>query len=137
MLKMKSLLLLIVIIFSTNVLANERKNVIQVVDYFYKGDHEGSKKYRKLSMHPLGAYRYIDSTGKYVESKFEFYEGNADNSYQEEILSIDIYEKVALVRLRLAFKKNEEAEYKLMTLHKSPKGWLITSLSWGMGVTDL
>jgi hypothetical protein len=137
MLKINILLAFVLIFFSTNSFANERENVLKVVDYFYKGDHEGSKEYRKLSMHPLGAYRYIDATGKYKEAKFEFYSGNADISYKEELLSLDIHEHVALVRLRLAFKEKEKAEYKLMTLHKSSKGWLITSISWGMGTTVL
>jgi hypothetical protein len=137
MFKNKILLTLMFIMFSSPLFASERVNVLKIVDLFYKGDHEGSKEYRKRSMHPQGAYRYVDSSGKYVEYKFEFYSGNADVSYKEELLSIDIYENVALVRLRLAFIDKEEVEYKLMTLHKSSKGWLITGISWGMGITIL
>jgi len=123
--------------FSSSSFAGEREDVLTVVDYFYQGDHQGSKKYRELSLHPQGAYRYVNSKGEYKEYTFTFSEGNADKSYQEELLSVDIYENVALVRLRLAFKDKEEIEYKLMTLHKSSKGWLITSISWGMGITIL
>ena len=127
-------LVVFVALISTSVLANDREAILTVVDNFYIGDHKGSKKHRELSLHPLGAYRYVNSSGEYKEYKFTFTEGNADTSYQEELLSVDIYENVALVRLRLAFKDKVIPEYKLMTLHKSTKGWLITSISWGMGV---
>ena len=137
MLRVKILLVAAFMSFSAPLLAGERESVVKVVSSFYKGDHEGSKEHRLLSMHPLGAYRYINSAGKYKQSVFKFYEGNADTSYKEELLSIDIYENVALVRLRLAFKETEKTEYKLMTLHKSSTGWLITSISWGMAVTVL
>jgi hypothetical protein len=115
--------------------AGERENVLQVVEYFYQGDHTGSKKYRELSLHPKGAYRYSDENGQYVEDLFTFEEGHADTSYKEEVLSVDIYQDVALVRLRLAFEGELDAEYKLMILHKLSGKWLITSISWGMGVT--
>jgi len=137
MFKVSILFLIVSCMFSSSSFASEREDVLTVVDYFYKGDHQGSKKYRELSLHPLGAYRYVNSKGEYKEYTFTFSEGNADKSYQEELLSIDVYEKVALVRLRLAFKDKAETEYKLMTLHKSSKGWLITGISWGMGITIL
>lgn len=135
--KINILFIIVSLIFSSSAFASEREDVLAVVDYFYKGDHQGSKKYRELSLHPLGAYRYVNSKGEYKEYKFTFSEGNADNSYQEELLSIDVFENVALVRLRLAFKDKAEIEYKVMTLHKSAKGWLITGISWGMGITIL
>lgn len=127
----------IILMFSAPSNGSDRLDIIKVVEIFYQGDHQGSKELRMASLHPQGAYRYVDAKGNYVESKFEFYEGNPDTSYQEEILSIDIYQHVALVRLRLDFKDNPVSEYKLMTLHKSNSGWLITSISWGMGVNIL
>jgi hypothetical protein len=86
-------------------------------------------------LHPKGAYRYSDENGQYVEDLFTFEEGHADTSYKEEVLSVDIYQDVALVRLRLAFEGELDAEYKLMILHKLSGKWLITSISWGIGVT--
>jgi hypothetical protein len=56
--------------------------------------------------------------------------------YKEELLSIEIYETVALARLRLASKRRPEAEYKLMTVHKASGVWLITGISWGWGITQ-
>jgi len=135
MLKLKVIILMMTAMFSGTIFAGDRDDVLKVVDMFYKGDHEGSAHFRKLSLHPNGAYRYINSKGEYKEYTFTFKDGNADKSYQEELLSIDIYEKVALVKLRLAFHKKKEVEYKLMTLHKTSKGWLITGISWGMGIT--
>lgn len=135
--QLKWIIPVIILLFSASSIATDRQNIIKVVEIFYQGDHQGSKELRMASLHPQGAYRYVDAKGNYVESKFQFYEGNPDTSYQEEILSIDIYQHVALVRLRLDFKDNPVSEYKLMTLHKSNAGWLITSISWGMGVNIL
>ncbi len=63
-------------------------------------------------------------------------ESRGDTVYVEELLSIEIYETVALARLRLENQRRDEAEYKLMTLHKSNEAWLITGISWGWGVTQ-
>ena len=87
-------------------------------------------------MHPKGAYRYVDKSGDYQESQFRLVEGGADTTYVEELLSIEIYETVALARLRLESERRREAEYKLITLHKTGRDWLITGISWGWGITQ-
>ena len=113
----------------------DREAVLAAVEAFYVGDHTGSRAHREASMHPEGAYRYVDRDGVYRESPFRLVEGGADTLYTEELLGIDIYENVALARLRLESQRREEAEYKLMTLHKADGQWLITSIVWGWGVT--
>ena len=105
------------------------------IQNFYIGDHTGSIEHKKLSMHPDGAYRYVNKDGEYSESQFRLDSDNADPNYQEELLSIEIYDKVALARLRLDQFRMEKPEYKLMTLHKVSEGWRITSISWGFGIT--
>ena len=112
----------------------DRKLILQTIENFYIGDHTGSVKHKKLSMHPMGAYRYIDKSGKYQESRFRVDSDNADDKYTEELLSIEIYENVALARLRLKQDSRDVAEYKLMTIHKTESVWLITGISWGFGV---
>ena len=87
-------------------------------------------------MHPDGAYRYVDRDGQYQEHRFELVGGGADTSYVEELLGVEIYEDVALARLRLDSQRRDEAEYKLMTLHRVDGRWLITSIAWGWGVTQ-
>ncbi len=113
----------------------DREAVLETIENFYIGDHTGSLEYKQKSMHPQGAYRYVDGEGDYQESQFRLIESRGDTLYVEELLSIEIYENVALARLRLENQRREEAEYKLMTLHKTNDGWLITSIAWGWGVT--
>lgn len=113
----------------------DREAVMETIKNFYIGDHTGSLEHKKLSMHPEGAYRYVNREGNYRESQFRLVEGGADTLYVEELLSIEIYENVALARLRLVNQRREEAEYKLMTLHKANEKWLITTIAWGWGVT--
>lgn len=113
----------------------DREAIRATIEAFYIGDHTGSVEHKRASMHPQGAYRYVDDEGAYRESRFRLEESRGDTSYQEELLSIEIYEAVALARLRLESQRREEAEYKLMTLHKTTDGWLITGISWGWGVT--
>ena len=108
---------------------------METIENFYIGDHTGSIEHKKRSMHENGAYRYIDKNGKYSESKFQLDSDNADPNYKEELLSIEIYDKVALARLRLDQFRTEKPEYKLMTLHKTNTGWKITSICWGFGIT--
>lgn len=114
---------------------SDRDAVKQTIENFYIGDHTGSLEHKKKSMHPNGAYRYVDKNGEYKESQFRLVESKGDTIYVEELLSVEIYENVALARLRLENQRREEAEYKLMTLHKTTEGWLITSICWGWGVT--
>ena len=113
----------------------DREAVLQVIEDFYIGDHTGSLEYKRKSMHPDGAYRYVDREGNYQESQFQLVESRGDTMYVEELLTVEIYENVALARLRLENQRRVEAEYKLMTLHKTSEGWLITGISWGWGVT--
>jgi len=113
----------------------DRQAILETIENFYIGDHTGSLEYKLKSLHPEGAYRYVDREGSYQESQFQLVESRGDTLYQEELLSIEIYETVALARLRLENQRREEAEYKLMTLHKTEAGWLITGISWGWGVT--
>ena len=113
----------------------DREAIMKTIENFYIGDHTGSLEYKQQSMHPEGAYRYVDKEGAYQESQFRLIESRGDTMYVEELLSIEIYENVALARLRLENQRREEAEYKLMTLHKTSEGWLITSIAWGWGVT--
>ncbi len=113
----------------------DRKAIIETIENFYIGDHTGSIKHKKLSMHEKGAYRYVNKDGKYSESLFQLDSDNADTNYKEELLSIEIYDKLALARLRLDQFRTEKPEYKLMILHKADGKWKITSINWGFGIT--
>ena len=115
---------------------SDRKAILKTIENFYIGDHTGSIKHKKLSMHENGAYRYVNRAGEYKESVFQLDSDNADPNYKEELLSIEIYDKVALARLRLHQFKMEKTEYKLMILHKANGEWKITSISWGFGITQ-
>lgn len=114
----------------------DRDAIQQTIRDFYIGDHTGSVEHKRRSMHPQGAYRFVTRTGEYQENKFQLVASPGDTMYTEELLSIEIYETVALARLRLASRRRPEAEYKLMTLHKTNGAWLITGISWGWGVTQ-
>lgn len=114
---------------------SDRQEILTTIENFYIGDHTGSIKHKKLSMHEKGAYRYVNKAGEYRESPFQLDSDNADPNYKEELLSIEIYDKVALARLRLDQFRTELPEYKLMTLHKAKGEWKITSISWGFGIT--
>jgi len=115
---------------------SERKAILETIKNFYIGDHTGSIKHKKLSMHEKGAYRYVNKNGKYSESVFRLDSDDSDQNYKEELLSIEIYSKVALARLRLDQFKMDKPEYKLMTLHKAGGQWKITSITWGFGITQ-
>ncbi len=115
---------------------SDRIAILKTIENFYIGDHTGSIKHKKLSMHEKGAYRYVNREGEYAESVFRLDSDNADPNYKEELLSIEIYDKLALARLRLDQFKMKEPEYKLMTLHKFGDDWKITSITWGFGVTQ-
>jgi len=114
---------------------SDRKAIIETIENFYIGDHTGSIKHKKLSMHEKGAYRFVNKNGEYSESVFQLDSDNADPNYKEELLSIEIYDKLALARLRLDQFRTEKPEYKLMTLHKADGKWKITSITWGFGIT--
>ncbi|MEL7361388.1 MAG: hypothetical protein AAFN13_04895 [Bacteroidota bacterium] len=113
----------------------DRQAILATIEAFYIGDHTGRLDQKLASMHSRGAYRYVDRDGAYQESPFQLVESRGDTLYTEELLGVDIYENAALARLRLENQRREEAEYKLMTLHKTSDGWLITSIVWGWGVT--
>lgn len=115
---------------------NDRKAIIKTIENFYIGDHTGSIEHKKLSMHEKGAYRYVNRKGEYAESVFRLNSNNSDKNYKEELLSIEIYDKVALARLRLNQFKTKLPEYKLMILHKANGKWKITSINWGFGITQ-
>ena len=115
---------------------SDRQAIMKTIENFYIGDHTGSIKHKKLSMHEKGAYRYVNRNGEYSESVFKLDSDNSDQNYKEELLSIEIYDKLAVARLRLDQFQKELPEYKLMTLHKVGKEWKITSISWGFGITQ-
>ena len=114
---------------------SDRQSVIETIKNFYIGDHTGSIKHKKLSMHEKGAYRFVNRQGEYGESTFDLESDHADPNYKEELLSIEIYDKVALAKLRLDQFNYDKPEYKLMTLHKISGQWKITSITWGFGIT--
>jgi len=114
---------------------SDRQAILKTIENFYIGDHTGSIEHKKLSMHENGAYRYVNRDGEYRESVFNLESDNADENYKEELLSIEIYENVALARLRLDQFRTELPEYKLMILHKVAGEWKITTISWGFGIT--
>jgi len=115
---------------------DDRAAIMETIKNFYIGDHTGSIKHKKLSMHEKGAYRYVNKNGEYKESLFRLNSDNADPNYKEELLSIEIYDKLALAKLRLDQFNAELPEYKLMTLHKTTDGWKITNITWGFGITQ-
>jgi len=116
-------------LFSQETDFSDRKAVIKTIENFYIGDHTGSIKHKKLSMHKKGAYRYVNREGKYKEGLFKLDSGNADTSYKEELLSVEIYNTVALAKL--IHLRKENPSYKLITLHKVNDEWKITSINWG------
>ena len=114
---------------------SDRKAILKTLENFYIGDHTGSVEHMKLSMHEKGAYRYINRDGEYVESVFNLDSGHADTNYKEELLSIEIYSRLAIAKLRLKQFSREEPEFMVMTLHKANGQWKITGISWGFGIT--
>ena len=116
--------------------ANDRSEIVTTIDNFYIGDKTGSKAHKIKSMHSTGAYRYVNQQGQYIEHKFTFKEGGADTSYDHELLSIDIYDQVALAKLRLENKKTAKPEYKIMLLNKITGQWRITTISWGFSIAQ-
>lgn len=119
--------------FSQKTNFSDREAVIKTTENFFIGDHTASVKHKKLSMHKKGAYRFIKRDGTYDEYVFNLDSAEADTSYKEEILSIEIYGKLALVRARLA-ANNGKAHYKLFTMHKIGNNWKITTITWGTGI---
>ena len=120
---------------STNIDFTDRQAVHRSIDNFFIGDHTGSIKHKKLSMHEKGAYRWVNRDGVYSESVFHLDSDDSDMSYKEELLSIEIYDKLALARVRLADVKTGDPHYKLFSLHKTNNEWKITSITWGFGIT--
>lgn len=112
----------------------DRQAIITATENFFIGDHTGSIKHKKLSMHEQGAYRYVNKDGEYSEFAFDLDSDDSDNSYKEEILSIDIYETMALVKLRLAELSGGQ-HYKVLILHKVSGEWKITTIVWGSEIT--
>ena len=50
---------------------SDRKAVIKTIENFYIGDHTGSIKHKKLSMHEKGAYRYVNKNGEFRMKLFK------------------------------------------------------------------
>jgi hypothetical protein len=116
---------------------SDRQAIIESIENFFIGDHTGSVEHKKLSMHKKGAYRYINRDGSYDEFIFDLNSAEADTTYEEEILSVEIYGRLALVRTRLELVRapletdNGKVHYKLFTLHKIDGKWKITTITWG------
>jgi len=113
---------------------SDRQAVHEAVNNFFIGDQTGSIEHKKLSMDPKGAYRYVNREGEYSEGIFDLESNDADPSYKEELLSVEIYGTLALARLRLVPHDGNNTHYKLLTLHKTKNGWKVTSISWGFGI---
>ena len=114
---------------------SDRQAILTATKNFFIGDHTGSIEHKKLSMHEKGAYRYVNKDGEYSEFAFDLDSDDSDTSYKEEILSIDIYETLALVKLRLAENAGGQ-HYKVLTLHKFKDDWKITTIIWGSEITQ-
>jgi len=133
---MKAIFLLLVgcLFLSNTAMAGDRNDIVTTIENFYIGDKTGSKIHKTKSLHPKGAYRYVNKKGEFKEHTFVIKEGGADTSYDHELLSIDIFGQVATVKLRLENKKTAKAEYKVMLLNKVKQQWLITTISWGFEI---
>lgn len=114
---------------------SDRQAIINTTNNFFIGDHTGDIKYKKLSMHEKGAYRFVNRDGEYQEYVFDLESNDADTSYKEELLHIEIYASVALVHLRLA-ELSGGYHYKQLTLHKIGNEWKITTITWGTEITQ-
>lgn len=114
---------------------SDRQAIIKTTENFFIGDHTGNIKYKKLSMHKNGAYRFVNRNGEYQEYVFDLESDDSDTSYKEELLSIEIYDRLALVRLRLA-ELSGGHHYKLLTMHKIRDEWKITTITWGSNITQ-
>lgn len=138
--------LLFLILFATSLPAqtssnnqtdfSDRQSVVTVVENFFIGDHTGSIKHKKLSMHEKGAYRSVDREGNYYDSVFRLDSDDSDTSYQEELLDIDIYGNLAMATLRLENIESGVPHYKVLTLHKGKEDWKITTITWGFGIKE-
>lgn len=115
---------------------SDREAVAKAVENFFIGDHTGSIKHKKLSMHVQGAYRSVDREGNYYDSVFDLDSDDSDTSYQEELLGIEMYGKLAIARLRLENLESGVPHYKALTLHKGKDGWKITTITWGFGIKE-
>lgn len=115
---------------------SDRQAIVKAIEDFYIGDHTGSIEHKKQSMHEKGAYRYVNGDGEYGEFLFPINSNDADTSFKEELQSIEIYENVALARIRQQNIENEGVHYKLMLLHKVKGNWVITTISWGSSITQ-
>jgi len=132
---MKYLLILISFLACTDsAFADERSDIITTIDNFYIGDKTGSKAHKVKSLHPKGAYRYVNKKGEFAQSNFVFKQGGADTSYNHELLSIDIFGQIASAKLRLENKESGKVEYKIMLINKVKSQWLITTISWGFEI---
>ncbi len=132
--------LLILVLLSSSLFSQEtdfsdRQAILTATENFFISDHTGSIKHKKLSMHATGAYRYVNRDGDYSESTFDLDSDDSDTSYKEEILSVEIYGTLALVKLRLAELSGGQ-HYKVLTLHKAKDEWKITSIVWGSEITQ-
>lgn len=128
------LILLSSSLFSQEVDFSDRQAIITATENFFIGDHTGSIEHKKLSMHEKGAYRYVNRDGDYGEFEFDLDSDDSDQSYKEEILGIEIYGTLALVKLRLAELSGGQ-HYKVLTLHKANGAWKITTIVWGSEIT--
>ncbi len=128
------LILLSTSIYSQEPDFSDRQAIIKTTENFFIGDHTGSVKHKKLSMHEKGAYKYVNRDGEYSEFAFDLDSDDSDTSYTEEILSIDIYGKLGLVKLRLAENTGGQ-HYKVLIMHKGKDGWKITTIVWGLEIT--
>ena len=122
-------------VFSQETDFSDRQAIITATENFFIGDHTGSITHKKLSMHEKGAYRYVNQNGDYAEFPFDLNSDDSDTSYKEEILGIEIYGTLALVKLRLAELKGGQ-HYKVLTLHKANDTWKITTIVWGSEITQ-
>lgn len=112
----------------------DRRAVLTALESFYIGDKTGSIDHKKKSMAKKGAYRYINRDGEYAEYVFDLSSAEADKTFREELLSVEIFDKLALAKLRHVHDGVEVPGYKVMLLHKIKGQWKITSIAWGSGI---
>lgn len=114
----------------------DRRAVLTALENFYIGDKIGCVKHKKLSMAEKGAYRYINRDGEYAEYQFDLGTAQADTTFTEELQTVEIFDKIAVAKLRHIHEGVETPSYKVMLLHKIKGKWRITSIAWGNGIVQ-
>lgn len=128
---MKRLLFIVWAVISLPLMADDRTEVVDVMQSFYQWDMEGGAEIAKAIFSQSAKYNRVDQNKKHIAYSVDpTWTGKGKDAYKPYIVGLEIFGNMAIVRSLHHYDKRG-AYTKVFILHKLVDGWQITNVSWG------